>query len=182
MVSKISNVKVNYDTAIYDHFPVSFNVTLPTHYISCNSNDRVRCDYVKWDKITANDKEMIRSFIDNEIVKRNLLECNTLACSNPNCDSDVHLKELINIFNESRCILLQSTEKFRFVNEKKFVIVPGWNDYVREFHKTARYYFLQWKDSGRPLFGELYEDMKMSRANFKNALDECKRNETYKKC
>ena len=63
------------------------------------------------------------------------------------------------------------------MNESKFVIIPGWNDYVKEFHKTARYHFLLWKDNGRPLLGRLYEDMKTSRSKFKNALDECKRNE-----
>ena len=72
LVGRISNVKVSYDVAIYDHFPLSFSMTLPTHYIYCNDNNRVRCDYVKWDKIFVKDKEMIKIYFDNEIVnKRN---------------------------------------------------------------------------------------------------------------
>ena len=110
---------------LYDHFPVSFSVNLPTHSICCNNNDRSRCDYIKWEKMTVKDREMIRSYIDNEILKRNLLEYNVLNCYNPNCDSDVHLKELDYIFEERRCILLQSTEHFRFVNEIKLAIIPG---------------------------------------------------------
>ena len=142
----------------------------------CDNNDRVKCDYVKWDKMTAKDKEIIRSFIDSEIIKQNLLESKALVCYDPNCTSDVHQKELDHIFNENRYILLKSTECFRFVNERKFVIIPGWNDNVKEFHKTARYHFLLWKEKGKPQFGKLCEDMKISRANFRNVLDECKKN------
>ena len=177
LINKISYAKVDYDLALYDHFPISFALNIPTHYMYANDSDRVKCDYIKWDKMTAKDREMIRNFIDNEIAKRKLPDCQVLNCFNPSCTSDFHKKELDEVFNENRCILLQSTEHFRFVKERKFVIIPGWNDHVRQFHKTARNCFLLWKDNGRPLFGGLYEDMKASRAKFKEALNECKRNE-----
>ena len=179
LVNKISNVKVNYDTALYDHFPITFVLNIPTHIMYFNDNDRARCDYVKWDKMTIKDKELIKNRIDSEIIERKLFDYKAINCCNPNCTNVDHQKDLDNIFDECRCILLQSTEQFRFINERRFIIIPGWNDYVRQFHKTARNCFLLWKDNGRPLFGKLYDDMKVSRTKFRNALDECKRNEIY---
>ena len=72
LVNKISNVKVNYDTAIYDHFPITFVLNIPVNYMCYNNNDRVGCEYVKWDKMTATDKEEIKNFIDSEMINRNL--------------------------------------------------------------------------------------------------------------
>ena len=127
--------------------------------------------------MTVKNRELIRNHIDSEIIERKLLDYEGINCCNPNCTNSDHQKDLDNIFDECRCILIQSTEHFRFANERKFVVIPGWNDYVRQFHRTARNCFLLWKDNGKPLFGKLHEDMKVSRAKFKKALDECKMNE-----
>ena len=74
-------------------------------------------------------------------------------------------------------ILLKSTEDYKFNIARRFRIVPGWNDHVKNKHKIARHHFAIWRESGRPLEGTTVCDMKESRACFKNALNYCKDNE-----
>ena len=59
----------------------------------------------------------------------------------------------------------------------KFRKIPGWNDYVQDFHNVARTNFLSWIDNGRPRCGGIFDNMKESRKQFKKALDFCKKNE-----
>ena len=53
---------------------------------------------------------------------------------------------------------------------KKFVLVPGWNDYVKEQHNIARNAFKCWNLNNRPLNDFIYQEMKTSRARFEYAL------------
>ena len=71
-----------------------------------------------------------------------------------------------------------SATDFRFINERRFKIIPGWNDHVKHLHYIARKQFLLWKDRGRPLQGKLLDDMKKTRADFRSALKYCRDNES----
>ena len=48
--------------------------------------------------------------------------------------------------------------------------VPGWNTYVKEKHDFAREAYLNWVHSGKPKFGNVFDNMKRSRAVFKLAV------------
>lgn len=52
--------------------------------------------------------------------------------------------------------------------------IPGWNTYVRAKHDKARDAFLTWKYSGSPRQGDVYDDMRRARAQFKLALRYCR--------
>ena len=56
-------------------------------------------------------------------------------------------------------------------------ITPGWNDFVKAAHSDARDAFKCWIRSSKPRYGEVFEDMKTSRAKFKYVLRQCRRNE-----
>ena len=43
---------------------------------------------------------------------------------------------------------------------KKFIPVPGWNDYVKEQHHIARHAFKWWNLNNRPLNGFIYHEMR----------------------
>ena len=47
-------------------------------------------------------------------------------------------------FEETKFMLLKSTEKYRFVMKKRYKVVPGWNDYVGQSYEVARECFLKW--------------------------------------
>ena len=64
--------------------------------------------------------------------------------------------------------------KFRCSSE---IIVPGYNEYVRELHDSARSSYLLWKRPGK-LRGDVTEcDMRTSRLKFKYAFRQCRNNE-----
>ena len=67
-------------------------------------------------------------------------------------------------------------EVFGTVNTKK-TIVPDWNHYVKEYHTQAREAFLEWRQLGSPRTGEAAEEMRMTRARFKLALRDCRKEE-----
>ena len=51
-----------------------------------------------------------------------------------------------------------------------FTARPGWNEFVADFHQTARECFLTWVDDGKPKQEIVFDLMKRSRARFKYAL------------
>ena len=54
----------------------------------------------------------------------------------------------------------------------------GWNLHCRNLYKTARLDFLSWHENGRPRIGVRFEKMKLSRSDFRNALNYCRKNES----
>ena len=56
-------------------------------------------------------------------------------------------------------------------------IVPGWNDYVKQAHTEVRYYYILWRDIGKPKHGPVSELMRKSRLHFKHLLKQCQQRE-----
>ena len=57
-------------------------------------------------------------------------------------------------------------------------IVPGYNEYVKELHGSARSSYLLWKQSGKLRRGDVTEcDMQTSRLKSKYAFRQCRNNE-----
>ena len=69
---------------------------------------------------------------------------------------------------------------FGSVNKINWVI-PGWNDHVAALHLNARECYLIWRNNSKPRHGPEYDYMKLSKARFKLALRECRRNEELMK-
>ena len=76
-----------------------------------------------------------------------------------------------------KSVLMESTSDFKVTQSRKYKIIPGWNDHIKELHTIARKYFLQWKLNGKPLNGPVIDSMKSSRNCFRSALKQCKNNE-----
>ena len=57
---------------------------------------------------------------------------------------------------------------FRSFTCYKDYIAPGFNEHVKELHAIARHYFVSWKHTGTPPFGEVYFEMNQSRINMKS--------------
>ena len=110
-------------------------------------------------------------------MKRHLVSHDIFSCCIENCNSQSHKDVLVDLFLQCKYLLLQSTENFRYINEQKFKIIPGWNVCVREAHFDARKCFLQWIEKGKPLGCSLHDKMKLTRSKFKHALYICKSGE-----
>ena len=170
----IDNITVHYEAAVYDHFPVSFQLKLPVSLSNDNNNIFTNKEQVKrcinWELFK---KEMyVRKYNDNFL---RLMENNRL-CIDSNCrfqhdsDLDTFYKNLIEAF---MCASSFAQKK----SVKKFQPIPGWNDFCRDKFKIARESFLKWVVEGKPREGPSYNEMNETRKSFRYSLKYCKYNE-----
>ena len=80
----------------------------------------------------------------------------------------VVINQLCRLSSKPLCIPSSKNSSKNFT--KKFVPVPGWNDYVKEQHNIAINAFKWWNLNNKPLNGFIYHEMRTSRARFKYAL------------
>ena len=88
-----------------------------------------------------------------------------------------HLKEKKNVsIVHSVNILMKMGAKLQ--NYKTYIdyIVPGFNEFAKELHFTARDAYIAWRDAGRRRSGDLCSDMRSSRLRFKYTLRICRQN------
>ena len=177
VAKQISNVHIDHGIAIFDHFPVCFDFSFPQEHNHCRDDVVSTGEFVNWNRISSLDEDDIKNGIDKCILSRNMLDHEVFRCTNVNCKEESHARMLDGIFIDMKCILLESTAEFRYTPRRKFRVIPGWNDEVKQFYAVARDTFLSWKRKGRPLSGVLCDRMKTSRSVFKRTLKKCKENE-----
>ena len=101
-----------------------------------------------------------------------------LACRGAPCQRENHIYELDELFSDVLdCIclagmVLPTRNVFQNYNR-----VIGWNDHCKILYAEARKKFFEWHEVGRLRDGSSFENMKFSRAAFKNALNYCRKNE-----
>ena len=173
----ISEIYVDYSNALFDHFPLCFNISMEVKSMIVHKQTKSPGQYVKWNKIAESDKMYITKDINRMILERGILHCEALSCCNLGCQNHCHLQSIEKTFSDLKMILRESTAEFCFSERPRFKIIPGWNDEVKQFHTIARRSFLLWKDRGKPLNGPIHDEMKLSRSIFRSALDNCKSNE-----
>ena len=105
------------------------------------------------------------------------LPIEALLCRNTNCTSCLNT---VNCFYTSIISSLKSAESECIPytpGAPSSHIVPGWNDYVKEYHAAARNAFWWWNLNKRPRHGIIYHNMRTTRTQFKYALGPAKRAE-----
>ena len=178
MAPHLSNVFIDYYSAICDHFCMYFDINLfvnvedPIVY-----SDNLIEKMVRWDKLTKEDKLLIRSKMDDIILSNGLLCNDIFYCKKLGCQDPSHRSAIDEVFESVIDILLISTNDFAIKKNNKYKIVPGWNKYVKDLYADAHKYFLEWKCKGKPVEGPVLDNMKTSRSLFKTALQNCKKNE-----
>ena len=100
-----------------------------------------------------------------------VLECNLASCQNDN-----H-RTAISGFLSSIVGALQSSSETKEFSERNYIHIPGWNDFVKEFHREARGDYLSWREQGKPREGLLFDRMNLSKSQFKRMIRFCKENE-----
>ena len=84
------------------------------------------------------------------------------TCTNSNCSNIQHISDIDHLFDDI-CNALRVSSLETITTCKKTLcqgyIVPGWNDYVKEAHTEARYYYILWRDMGKPKHGPVWEVM-----------------------
>ena len=100
-----------------------------------------------------------------------------VKCVNNNCSSKEHQDQLDSYFTSiSDALDLTSkqtipTSKIKCPSE---YIVPGFNDYLKDLHDSARNSYLVWKQNGKPRGDDTDMDMRATQLRFKYALRQCR--------
>ena len=103
-----------------------------------------------------------------------------VRCIDNTCTCEDHRRKIDqyfgNICEALKKASMSSIPRSKFRCSSEF-IVPGYNEYVKELHDSARSSYLLWKRSGK-LRGDVTEcDMRTSRLKFKYAFRQCRNNE-----
>ena len=179
--SKLDSVKILDTLPSSDHLPISiaFNVHLQCFVsassVYSSSRDKVIFNWAKAniDDINEYCVNTYNNFATIDIVP-------AIKCTNVNCTSIEH-RHQIDLFYSQMCDALQRSSSNCIPSSKPSdshdYIVPGFNEYVKDLHCTARSDYVAWRDAGKQRSGVLCSNMRRSRLMFKYALRQCKRNE-----
>ena len=170
--SLISDISIENTFICSDHFPLCVNIVCDISPISttCNVVDNKTYNMPKWNQVCNSDKckyESCTLKLSRDIV----IPSEALLCRDAKCK--VHRNDINCFYKSIMSSLKQATNECipsSINSTKKFIPVPGWNDYVKEQHYIARHAFKWWNLNNRPLNGFIYHEMRTSRARFKYAL------------
>ena len=173
----VGDVSIHYGSVLDDHIPISFNleifepVLLPyTFQYEANINIK----NVDWDRVSIDHFEEYHDILENISLD---IWNEVLACDVSNCRSITHKEALVNLYEGMVDAVILSSSQFPLKNYcSKIKIVPGWNQYCKEFHAVAREAYMVWHNAGRIRSGFIFENMKSTRREFKRALKFCRIN------
>ena len=103
-----------------------------------------------------------------------------IKCTKVNCKSIEHRHEIDLCYSEIckalHCSSLDAIPSSKSSDCRDY-IVPGFDNYVKDRHGTARSDYVAWRDAGKPRSGAPCSNMRRSRLKFKYAFRQCKMNE-----
>ena len=172
IVSSFDDCTIQYGGATSDHFPICFSLCPATNLV-LNDHDTLE-NTINWDFTNLNKRMMFQQLLTRHL---EMLEISIPVCSGLNCNYGDHCKAIDSFYESLRGLILKVAEAVYGFKKKNKHVVPGWNMYVSELHDTARRDFLYWRSIGSPREGPIAVIMRASRARFKLALRECKREE-----
>ena len=141
LIDKIKNLLVDYQTDLYGQLPISFFLDIPIYVSNSIDNERMIIKYIKWDKMTLTDKQVISEIIDKELLNHKMLDSILFTCYDVNCKCVSHFNQMSDRVNSIKFNLNKFTNKFRVANNRRFKVVPGWNDFVKKHHSYAGRHF-----------------------------------------
>jgi exonuclease III len=176
--SIIDDICVKYDYISSDHFPLLVKINIGNVNVAVNSEQSEKHQdfkHIRWDNISDTLLDQYKEQCAAEL-SRFSFNHDLLLCDDVLCNDETH-KRGIDLFYNSILVALHNTSAILTEKESKpYKPVAGWDDVCAELHAHARNAFLLWVSSGKPRFGEKFDLMKNSRAQFKRALRDCKEN------
>ena len=163
-VVNVIEIKIIYEFALFDHFPVFTVIGMETGDSLINLKDNLVKQFVDWGKFN---KEYVRKM---EALMSNVDMCDRIGCT------DDHRRDIDGNYDQIVKFILESSQDYVYAKEMKFTPVPGWNRYCKARYSEARAALFEWISDGRQRFGDTFEKMKQTRKIFINALNYCKKN------
>ncbi|RVE46368.1 hypothetical protein evm_008991 [Chilo suppressalis] len=176
----ILNVSVLYDTYWSDHYPLlvecNLNIILPK-IVKSNSNNSSQSG-VTWGIRDSNQVSNYHSLCNSDL-KNIDFPIELSSCADKICKNKDHTILLNNLYNDIVNILSKAAKNScQTRRKKKHKYVTGWNKHVKAAHRRARLCFQKWVACGRPISGNIFQNMTDSRKMFKNKLKYCQNNAT----
>ena len=172
----IKKCVILYDFVTSDHKPLTVCLSMKDiTFVTCDESLKKSSGSVKWSELKHEQLDEYRCNTKEALAKVDI-DMEVLRCTDVNCINNHHRSKIDELYNNvadslSRCsnVLLK---KF-----KPHKAVPGWNDYCKLAHESARDAFLMWRSQGSPRYGPIFDNMSKTRAYFKRCLRKCKANE-----
>jgi len=148
------NFGIMYGSTFDDHIPLVFILDFDIEHVTqvskrCASSESFKVDWKNVNNSCISDYcNVLDSFMNsysNDVL---------FSCCNKDCRDVGHLSAIDDAYSYLvRNISLASKRCFPSLSrvDRKFNIIPGWNDECKEAHALARSSFLAWHESGRAL-------------------------------
>ena len=161
-----------------DHLPIAATFTypddlpVPSSVSDAADNSNKAC---LWYTATP---EMITRYSHDTMIKLNSIHIpvSALSCTDARCQDSSHTSDLDHLYTDI-CASLHTSGGSCIpssgCNTASQLMVPGWNDHVRDVHTEARHAYVTWRDFGKPRSGPVCELMRTTRLRFKYALRHC---------
>ena len=172
----VRNIDILYGVTLDDHVPVSFSINVGSFEPPAIDPEINATKYfhINWDKKSDDEISFYKLKLDYFISDIN---DDSISCTKVDCSDANHLSKLGQNYSDLIYCMLECSKHLHTQSKNSFRIVPGWNDQCKILYHDARERYFEWMSHGKIRSGLLFEDMKTSRALFKNALKNCRDNE-----
>ena len=175
----IVDVNIDYGMQSSDHFPISICIDVKS-VPRLDSESVPTQSRLNWSKASARDKSAY-TVKCAELLGNIKLPLEAVCCCNTSCEDGSNIEDIQCLYyNIVTCLHSAAPDyipssKSNCLRDKN--ITPGWKDFVKAAHSEARDAFKGLIRSSKPRYGQVFDDMKTSRAKFKYLLRQCRRNE-----
>ena len=144
----ISDISIDYQSAISDHIPLYIKLNINKLPIVMNENNNVT-PKIKWERY---DSVKLREY--NLMTDINLhsisLPVEVVNCRDNLCCDIEHIKQTKLVYDRiCKSLVNASCSVLGTSNKGKFNCKPGFNEHVREKHDIARKRFVAWINTNR---------------------------------
>ena len=119
-----------------------------------------------------NFKETLTGKLNKIGVQSQLLECHDLHCKVHMECLEEYTMQVLEAMETAGKECLPTVGGFKV--DKKHPI-PGWSEYVRPYQEESKFWFSVWLSQGKPEHGDLFNNMRYSKSQYKYAVRRLKR-------
>lgn len=177
--ARIKNIRVGYEYVTSDHFPIFTELSIQGSELNSDQRSENTKDVmpgIRWSEMKAEDLELYKT-TSEQCMAGIKLDHSLMLCEDIQCQDTSHIAKIDELYEAITTSLHSASTMFRVRKSAKFKPkqVLGWNDVCSELHAHARSAFLLWRANNSPRHGPIFDIMRTSRARFKLALRQCRK-------
>ncbi len=177
--SSIDSIWVDNTFVTSDHFPLFITISIENiMHDSATDKEEVhqKMRQPNWSKLSANDFCSYQ-ILSSEAMTNIHLNHSLMLCDNTNCCDARHTAAIETLYSQIIDALSSAQDQLvekKACSSRLYRQIPDWKEVCSEQYQQARDAFHLWSCSGKPKTGPLFHMMKISRANFKSLIRQCK--------